>query len=118
MSYDIDLTIDTGGEEPYVVEEFNITYNIRPMLQAAAEASDFNLGWFTLSDLDGAKAGQVSAWAKFMLQKLKSDDPAMQAELAHREPKNNWGSLPQLVQFMEAFEFACRRHPKTTVKVH
>jgi len=116
VSYDIDLTIDTGDESPHVVEEFNITYNVAGMLEYAAAASPYNLGWLSFRDLYNQKAGQVSAWCGFILRELRDPDNA--AELKKLEPENGWGTRSELIGFLERLEYATKRHSKTIIKVY
>lgn len=116
MSYDIDLTIDTGAESPHVIEEFNITYNVAGMLEHAATLSPYNLGWFSFRDLHNRKAGTVSAWCSFVLAELRHPDNA--AELKKLEPENGWGTRSELIGFLERLEYATKRHSKTVIKVY
>ena len=106
MSYDISLSIDTGGDEPACLPDlcWNYTGNCARMWRAAgADLAEFHhkLAGDCLLDLEAAIRALCA-------------DPARFKEM---DPPNGWGSydtlLPALVELADAF----RRHPKATVEV-
>lgn len=108
MSYDIDLVIDTGAEEPATVCEVgNMTSNVSPMWGKA-------LG-HNLSDLDGRVAGGcVAALARAVSH---MQDPANKAAYEAMNPLNGWGDRVGATRYLEDLLRACQKHPKATISI-
>jgi hypothetical protein len=106
LSYDISLTVDTGGEEPAVIGDldWNYTSNCGPMWRAAGA---------DLAEFDGKPAGDCFPILVDAIAEMR-DNPGKYKEMA---PPNGWGSytslLPALRELAEAFE----RHPRAIVRV-
>ena len=106
MSYDIWLTIDTGGREHATVAEVgNYTSNVSPMWTRA-------LG-FPLADLHHKNAGGciaslVEAVARF------EDEPE---EFSKLNPDNGWGDANGAANYLRRLLEACRKHPLARVEI-
>lgn len=108
MSYDIYLSIDTGGaERAAIVEGRNYTSNVSPM-------------WFTalgrpLRELNGMLAGDAIP----LLEKAVAHmtDPA-NAEIYRRmNPPNGWGNHEGATEYLTWLLNECTRHPKATIEI-
>lgn len=122
MSYDIDLTIDTGGPEPHRIMEFNITSNIDKMMHLAFREtwpgnrySSANSHVTCISDLHKWKSGAADVPLGLALVFLK--DPANEEALRLLESSNGWGTLEQLIDFLTYLRVALENHPKTIFTV-
>lgn len=105
MSYDIWLTIDTGGPEPATVyDDWNYTSNCGPMWRLAGA---------DLAEFDGKTAQECRGDLWNAIQDMKAN-PAKYEAL---NPENGWGSLDTLVPALERLSEAFARHPKATVRV-
>lgn len=106
MSYDVCLTIDTGGENPANVSEYRCpTYNLDPMFRKA-------LG-FGLRDLQDRLADDI-------IPDLRRAIAAMQdrpTEFKQLNPENGWGTYEGALSFFQAFLQDCLSHPKATVNI-
>lgn len=105
MSYDIGLTIDTGGVEPATVyDDWNYTSNCAAMWRAAGA---------DLAEFHGKTAGECLPILDAAIEEL-ADHPAKYKAM---NPENGWGSydtlLPRLGELADAF----RCHPKAIVVV-
>jgi hypothetical protein len=108
MSYNIYLTISTGGtEEAEVAEVGNMTSNVSPMWRKA-------LG-FPLGDLHGRKAGECIADLERAVAAI--NDPAALEEYRAMNPPNGWGSHEGAANYLGLLLAACRAHPLTTVRI-
>lgn len=122
MSYDIDLEIDTGGPERHIVQEFNITYNVAAMLNRALDGWPGNKYPGTQSEvhsfqhLHGWKAG--AAYVPLLIAYYFLTDPNNETELRSLEPTNNWGTLEQLITFLDLLLESLKAHPKTSLNVY
>jgi hypothetical protein len=106
MSYDVWLTIDTGGEEPATVAEpGNMTSNVAPVWRAVgADVSEF----------DGKLATDCIAKVGWALIKLKAAPRAFD-HLVRGD--GNWGTVESAIDFLERLDRDFRAHPKATVVV-
>jgi hypothetical protein len=106
MSADYWLEIDTGGLEPAVLTEpnYNITYNLGPMLRAA--------GFPDWDALKGAPASEAAGMLDGVARKLRSDRERLEAEFT---PQNRWGDWAGALEFVERFRDGCQAHPKATI---
>jgi hypothetical protein len=105
MSYDIWLTIDTGGPEPATVADVgNMTSNVAPMWRLAGA---------DLADFDGKTAGDCLD----ALRTAVGDMAAHPAKYEALNPPNGWGDqtgcLRYLMDVLATFEL----HPLATVVV-
>ncbi len=106
MSYDVSLTINTGGEYPATVTEVgNITWNLSPMFQAAMGCA--------LRDLNGRFASEVVDVVEAGVRDM-DEQPSYYTAL---NPENKWGNSEIARDFLARLAEACRKHPNATVEV-
>lgn len=107
VSYDITLTIDTGGEFPATVCEVgNYTYNVSPMYVKALGCS--------LSDLHDSNCGEsIERLRKAVIE--MSEHPADYRAL---NPSNGWGNYEGALAYLRKLYEGCIQHPKATIDVH
>lgn len=113
MNLDVYLTasVDTGGAEPHEVELFSsgITHN----LNAMAEEFGLYVPLWRPEEANITEAGQLVDILAAGLDRLKADP-----ERARKfNPSNGWGTYEGLVEFVEEYLAACRKHPKAKVRV-
>ena len=112
MSYDVRLSIHTGGEYPAAVTETRSpTYNLAPMFREALGRS--------MRSHDGGPslAGML---AKDALPVLRAAITAMEADpdrFRSLNPPNGWGSYESALSFFREFAEECEQHPLATVEV-
>jgi hypothetical protein len=104
MSYDVALTIDTGGSEPLqVVECGNYTSNVSPMWAKALGRS--------LGDYDGAPcseaAGPLAAGVRAM--EANPDDYRSMG------PSNGWGDYDGALKYLRGIAEACAANPRCAI---
>lgn len=106
MSYDIWLTIDTGGEEPATVgsDSWNYTSNCSPMWRAAN---------CDLAEFDGKSAGDCAQVLRAGIANMKANP----APFVAMNPENKWGSYETLVPALEKLLAEFESHPKASVRV-
>lgn len=105
MSYDIWLTIDTGGEEPARVgDSWNYTTNCSWMWRAAGA---------DLAEFDGKLAKDCIPVLSAAIAELKANPARYEA----MNPENGWGSYETLVPSLEELLGEFLEHPKATVAV-
>lgn len=99
MSADVWLDAYTGGPEPAVVAEFNLTYNLTPMLRAAGFC-----GWREL-------LGQTAAASAPMLRAIRTSLIEQPARFEAMNPENGWGNRELAVDVITAMIAATEAHP-------
>lgn len=105
MSYDIWLTIDTGGPEPAAVTEGrNMTSNVGPMWRLAGA---------DLAEFHGKPAGDCLPLLRTAVATMRAE-PATYSAL---NPDNGWGDYYGCVRFLEGLADDFEAHPKATVVV-
>lgn len=105
MSYDIWLTIDTGGTEPaHIGHGWNYTSNCAPMWRAAGA---------DLAEFDGKTAGECLPQLHTAIDGLKASPAVYRA----MNPDNGWGSYDILVTALDVLALQFAAHPKATVRV-
>jgi hypothetical protein len=105
VSYDIWLTIDTGGPEPAAVGgSFNMTSNVAPMWRKAG---------CDLADVHGKVASEVIP----DLRKAIADMADHPAEYLPLNPPNGWGDYAGCLEFLRELLAEFESHPKATVRV-
>lgn len=105
MSYDIWLTIDTGGPEPATVwDRFNYTSNCGPMWRAAGA---------DLAEFHGRTAAQCATILRAGIATLEADPKRFRA----MDPPNDWGSYDSLLPALRSLADAFEAHPLATVGV-
>jgi hypothetical protein len=106
MSYDVWLTIDTGGPEPAVVgrDSWGYTSNCAPMWRAAGA---------DLGEFDGKLAGDCARLLRSAIVRMK----AIPATFEAMNPENGWGSYKTLVPALERLLKEFELHPLATVRV-
>jgi hypothetical protein len=107
MSYDVTFSIDTGGNEPHVVADFNITSNLFDIF---ALAFNDGRGVRSLDTLSGAQAHHVLTDA---LRRMAAD-PATYTSL---NPGNNWGCSLAGYVFLSQLLATCLEHPLAAISV-
>lgn len=104
MSYDVSLLADTGGE-PVTVWDYNHTSNTVAMWTAAG---------CDIAAFDGKQASELMmpAYDAMTMLALRPD------AYRHMEPGNGWGTVESTKDFLRAIAEACKKYPRTTVRVH
>lgn len=106
MSYDIWLTIDTGGESPVEISDtwWNYTSNVSAMWRAAG---------VDLAEHDGKLAGDVAQELALAIVELQ-EHPAKYRAM---DSPNGWGTydnlVPALIRLLDTYTL----HPRATVVV-
>lgn len=120
MSYDVWLTIDTGGEEPATVHDCgNMTSNVSPMWKHALESIGFrgqetNDRGTLLSGLEGMKGYEALVYLQPALAHMQ--DPANLEIYTSMNPSNGWGSVESAIRFLKAIIEGCRKHPRAQLR--
>jgi len=105
VSYDIDLTVDTGGPEPACVGRgWNYTSNCARMWRLAGA---------DLAEFHGKPAADCLPILVAAIRRME-DDPAPFRAL---DPANGWGSYDSLLPALRDLADQFRAHPKATVAV-
>lgn len=104
MSYDIYLTIDTGGPEPAYLTDWNFTSNVSPMWRAAGT---------DLAEHHGKKAGDLIDELGEAIGELKAQPDRYRA----MDSPNGWGTYEHLLPRLEVLLAQYRAHPLATVVV-
>jgi hypothetical protein len=104
MSYDIYLTIDTGGDEPAFLTDWNYTSNCGPMWRTAGP---------DLAEFDGKTAVECLPILDAAIAELRANP----AKYIAMNPENGWGSYEGLLPDLDDLAEQFRRHPKATVEV-
>lgn len=105
MSYDVSLLIDTGGDEPVSVADFNYTFNCAPMFRMAMPNG--------ICGLDGKTAEEAAEIIAAGILDMKNRLDVYE-EL---NPPNGWGSRSGAVDFLNSVLTACMENPRCTVRV-
>lgn len=104
MSYDISLTIDTGGEFlAEVCDVGNHTGNTRPMWDKAI-SGDFK-------SLNGKNAGESIELLTLAVKHMEEHED----EYTPLNPPNGWGSYDTALDYLKKLLRACEDHPKSTI---
>lgn len=106
MSYDVQLTINTGKGEWRVVDIGNYTSNVSGMWFDA-------LGGQRLSALNGRKASDVIE----LLQTAIADMEARPEYYSMMNPSNGWGNYEGAVNYLKNILRECLEHPLTTLEI-
>jgi hypothetical protein len=105
MSYDIDLTIDTGSDEPITaVEVGNYTSNVGPMWADA-------LGGRLLREYHDAPCSEAAGPLAEAVQRMEVDPERYRV----MNPPNGWGNYEGALAYLRELAEACARHPKCTI---
>ena len=105
MSYDVWLTIDTGGPEPATVCDIgNMTSNVAPMWRLAGA---------DLAEFDGKKAGDCLA----ALHHAIADMTVFPEKYEALNPPNGWGDAAGCLRYLSDVMLAFEKHPLATVVV-
>ncbi len=106
MSYDVWLTIDTGGKEPAtVVECGNMTSNVAPAWHAAGA---------NVASFDGKLAGRCLSQVTWALDNLTERPEDFAGTI---QGNGSWGSIQDAIEYLTKLRDAFRTHPKCTVCV-
>lgn len=104
MSYDIYLTIDTGGAYPFLVESWTPTYNFGEIFHQALGRP--------IQDLDGMTAADAAPMLWGAVKDLRE-----RPELYKLYEKSaEWGSVGGARTILDTIAMACDAHPKTTFR--
>lgn len=108
MSYDIDLTIDTGGDYHASVEDVgNYTCNVSPMYRKAFGDEGIN----SFNGLTGLEA----------CERLKDGIHHMiinKEKYEKLNPENGWGDYHGALFYLQKLMLACLKHPKATIRIY
>lgn len=128
MSWDVYLTIDTGGPHPAVVAEAgNHTSNTSGMWNLAWRNAYESHGWFD-SHNEGSVFGWVlgdylatgpeAHWTDYICLAYITDEMLAHPE-RYREmnPSNGWGSYESALRFLFNIRLACTKHPNARIKL-
>ena len=119
MSFDVYLEIDTGAEEHTSVFWVNYTSNMDYAIRHSgidmwAKSDDSMMTGDGLYILHGASAEHAIEPLEACIFQIERDAPM----LREREPKNGWGHVDTLLRdFLRPILEACKKHPKTTIRV-
>ena len=106
MSYDIQLSIDTGGERKARVTECRSpTYNLAAMFALALGRP--------IRSLDGMLAGDVIPVLEAATLAMHSDPAKFRA----LNPPNGWGSYEGALESLCWLLEMCKEHPKAKVEI-
>lgn len=105
MSYDIWLTIDTGGPEPATVGgSYDMTSNVAPMWRLAGA---------DLAEFHGRKAADCLP----ALHHAIADMTVFPGKYEALNPENGWGDAAGCLKFLQDLMLAFEAHPLATVAV-
>jgi hypothetical protein len=105
VSYDVWLTIDTGGPVPAIVTESrNMTSNVAPMWRAAGAQ---------LHDFHGEPANLCAPALRDAIARMLADPDTYRA----MAPANGWGSYDGCIRYLQALADDFEAHPLATVAV-
>ncbi len=105
MSYDVSLTIDTGGTElAYVGGGWNYTSNCVPMWRTAGA---------DLNGFHGKPAGDCLPVLEAAIKRMEDDPNTFRV----MDPPNGWGSYDTLLPALRELAAQLRAHAKATVEV-
>lgn len=104
MSYDVSLSIDTGGPEPAYLTDWNYTSNCAPMWRAAGA---------DLDQFDGRLAVACLPVLRAALTAMAENPGRFEA----MDPDNGWGSYATLYPALQRLAGQFAAHPKATVRV-
>lgn len=109
MSYDVNLTIDTGGSEPRCIGAgHNYTYNCAPMFRLA-------LGGDGINDLHCMKASAAIPRLRAAVAHMQAPENA--EAYAAMNPANGWGHHTSATEFLREILRDCEANPLTTIIV-
>lgn len=110
MSLDIylEVSIDTGGKEPFVAEIHHqeITHNVSPMWREAGV-------YEAIYKSDGRAAGEFLPAIRAGVGIMRSNP----SRFSRLNPPNGWGDSEGALRFLEGWLRACEGHPKATIRV-
>lgn len=108
MSWRVYMEIDTGGPEPYKIDDdyLNYTYNVSPMYYDA-------IGEHGLRGLHGM-TGEEAADALLSAELRLSDDPEKYKAM---NPPNGWGDYEGAKNFLHRIRMMCEAHPKALLVI-
>ena len=107
MSYDVWMTIDTGGPDPAeVYSAGNMTSNVAPMWRHAGA---------DVAEMHGKTGAECIPILEAGLSHMRHPDNA--ATYRAMNPSNGWGSHDGACEFIERILAGCRAHPRATVHV-
>lgn len=107
MSYDVELTIDTGPDSRACVGWWNYTSNCSGMWRHALG------GDIGMADLDGKPAAEAGPLLSAAAERMQADPDTYKA----MDPPNGWGDHVGAALFLGEIADACRTHPRTTLRV-
>lgn len=105
MSYDVFLSIDTGGKDPAMIFDSNYTSNVSGMWADA-------LG-YPLADLDGRLAANAIPDLRRAAWRMANEPDKYQA----MNPPNGWGDYEGARNYLVEILEACMNHPKASIGV-
>ena len=82
---------------------FNLTYNLSPMLKAAGMPP-----WKELKGMGAKEAGEI--WDRTVIEMVTHPD-----KYIPMNPENGWGSYEQAIEVLGAMVTACRANPDAKI---
>jgi len=119
MSYDIYCEIDTGGEKPFAIGDYNINYtsNVAEMYYLAIPKKRYipvlkeeRGGLWSLEGMQCAQAIPIIKEAIVYFVKNRT-------ELEKLNPSNGWGNYKGALKMLENILEMCIDHPKATLRI-
>ncbi len=107
----LEAETDVGGSEPHIVELFDasITHNLTCM----AEDDGLYKHLWHPDEIGITQAFQLIEPLQAGLVQLRSD----QSRFLNLNPSNGWGSYKDFVPWVGEYLAACKKYPKSTVRV-
>ena len=103
LDFDYQMPAVQNVSNVHYGNNFNLTYNLTPMLSAA--------GMPAWKEFIGQYASDAGDWWSFTLTELL----AQPIKYKGMNPVNGWGSYDQAVEVLTALVIACREHPQAVV---
>lgn len=112
MSYDVELTIQTGpGQWATVADCGNMTSNVGSMYRLVLPATEKRRAG--LPGLMGLRADVAAPLLRAALQAMEADPDRFRA----LEPANGWGNYESALRYLSTILAACEAHSWTTLLV-
>jgi len=109
MSFDIRICIDTGTQLATIGDPRNVTGNLYPILNKAAQAAGLE-GFRTLD-------GMQCSVAIDLLVTMQNDMLLKRAEYTLLEPSNGWGTLEHGIGVVRWLLDMSVDHPKAQIEI-
>lgn len=104
MSYDVSLSIATGGDSTACIFDSNMTSNVAPMWRKAGA---------DLAEMHGKTAAECAPVLAAAVLAMEMDPAGYKL----MDPPNGWGDYEGCLDFLRSIRDACVRHPACVVEV-